>query len=136
MDAAARDRLKRETQEKRSGIDGFIEALQIRLNPGRGAEQRAAREKAWRQLAAEQSRERHDMQVLWEQTHAEQREELRERHAQQRREQAAQFAAERQRYTEDAERAAEMRRRIEEDRRIEEQQRQARRDTGPPGQTK
>lgn len=136
MHTAARDRLKREIQEKRSGIEGFIEALQNRLNPGRGAEQRAAREKEWRQLHAQQARERHDLQVLWAQTHAEQREELHERHAQQRREQAAQFAAERQRYTEDAERAAEMRRRIEEDRRIEEQQRQTRRNTGPPGRTK
>lgn len=136
MHAATRERFMRENQEKRSGINGFIDALQNRLNPGRGAEQRAARDKAWRQLHAQQARERQDMKVLWEQTHAEQMDELRERHAQQQREQAAQFTAERQRYTEDAERAAEMRRRIEEDRRIEEQQRQARRDTGPPGRTK
>lgn len=76
------------------------------------------------------------MEVLWRQTHAEQMEELRERHMQQQREQAAAFEAERQRYTEDAERAAEMRRRIEEDRKIEERQQQERRDTGPPGLTK
>jgi hypothetical protein len=134
LHAAARERLQRE--QKLTGIDGFINALQNRLNPGRGAEQRAAREKAWRQLRAQQARERHDMQVLWEQTHAEQMEELRERQMQQQREQAREFEAERQRYTEDAERAAEMRRRIEEDRKIEERQRQERRDTGPPGRTK
>ncbi|WP_019013974.1 relaxase/mobilization nuclease domain-containing protein [Elioraea tepidiphila] len=134
LHAAARERLQRE--QKLTGIEGFINALQNRLNPGRGAEQRAAREHAWRQLRAQQARERRDMEVLWQQTHAEQMEELRERHMQQQREQAAAFEAERQRYTEDAERAAEMRRRIEEDRKIEERQRQERRDTGPPGLTK
>ena len=134
LHTAARERWQRE--QKLTGIDGFINALQNRLNPGRGAEQKAAREQAWRQLRAQQARERHDMKVLWEQTQAEQREELRERHAQQQREQAAQFETERQRYTADAARAAEMLRRIEEDRQREEQQRQERRDSGPPGRTK
>ncbi|PKP85779.1 MAG: hypothetical protein CVT80_00720 [Alphaproteobacteria bacterium HGW-Alphaproteobacteria-2] len=138
LHTAARARWQRE--QKLTGIDGFINALQNRLNPGRGAEQRAARDKAWRQLRAQQARERQDMKVLWEQTQAEQMDELRERHAQQQREQATQFEAERQRYTEDAERAAEMRRRIEEDRQIEERRkaehRQERRDSGPPGRTK
>jgi hypothetical protein len=134
LHTAARERWQRE--QKLTGIDGFINALQNRLNPGRGAEQAAARDKAWRQLRAQQARERHDMKVLWEQTQAEQREELRERHAQQQREHAAQFDTERQRYTADAERAAQLRQRIEEDHIREERRRQERRDSGPPGRTK
>lgn len=135
---AERERLKREQREARSGIEGFIEALQNRLNPGRGAEKLAERKHAWRQMYARQERERADMEVLLAQNRAEQLDALKERHAQQSREQQALFARERQRYTEDAARAARLLEQIAEDRRMQEEQarQQGRGPDGPPGRTK
>ncbi|HEX2753781.1 MAG TPA: relaxase/mobilization nuclease domain-containing protein [Alphaproteobacteria bacterium] len=135
---AERERLKREQREARSGIEGFIEALQNRLNLGRGAEKLAERKKEWRQMYARQERERADMEVLLAQNRAEQLDELRERHAQQIREQQALFARERERYAEDAARAARLLEQIAEDRRMQEEQarQQGRGPDGPPGRTK
>ncbi|MFD1914005.1 relaxase/mobilization nuclease domain-containing protein [Halodurantibacterium flavum] len=134
---AERERLKREQREAAGGIEGFIEALQNRLNPGRGAEKLAERKKEWRQLHARQARERADMEVLLAQDKAEEIAALHERHAQQRREQDAGFAADRQRYAEDAARAERLLRQIEEDRRArEEALRQGRGPEGPPGRVK
>ncbi|SDJ49776.1 relaxase/mobilization nuclease domain-containing protein [Salipiger marinus] len=135
LHAAAQDRLRREQQT--TGIDRFMDALQNRLNPGRGAEAAAARKDAWRHLRARQAQEARDMERLLEQTRAEQMDELRERHAQQQREQAAAFEAERQRYAQDTQRAAALRARIEEERRLQEEVRQQGRGAdGPPGRTK
>lgn len=135
---AERERLKREQREARSGIEGFIEALQNRLNPGRGAEKLAARKHEWRQMYARQERERADMEVLLAQNRAEHLDELKERHAQQSREQQAIFARERERYAEDAARAARLLEQIAEDRRMQEEQarQQGRGPDGPPGRTK
>jgi hypothetical protein len=135
---AERERLKRDQREAASGIEGFIEALQNRLNPGRGAEKLAERKKEWRQMYARQERERADMEVLLEQNRAEHLDELKERHAQQSREQQALFARERQRYAEDAARAARLLEQIAEDRRMQEEQarQQGRGPNGPPGRTK
>ena len=135
---AERARLKRAQREARSGIEGFIEALQNRLHPGRGAEKLAERKHAWRQMYARQARERVDMEVLLEQNRAEHLDELKERHAQQSREQQAHFARERQRYAEDAARAARLLEQIAEDRRMQEEQarRQGRGPNAPPGRTK
>lgn len=135
---AERERLKREQREARNGIEGFIEALQNRLNPGRGAEKLAERKHAWRQMYARQARERADMEVLLAQNRAEQLDELKERHAQQAREQQALFARERQRYAEDAARAARLLEQIAEDRRMQEEQarQQGRGPNGPPGRAK
>ena len=104
--AAERDRLAREQRTSAKGIEGFIEAMKNRLNPGRGAESMEVRKKEWRALHARQDREKADMEVLLAQNRAEQLDELRERHAQQSREQAALFERDRQRYAEDAARAA------------------------------
>lgn len=135
---AERERLKREQREARSGIEGFIEALQNRLNPGRGAEKLAERKKEWRQMYARQERERADMEVLLAQNRAEQLDEMKERHAQQSREQQAIFVRERQRYAEDAAHAARLLEQIAEDRRMQEAQarQQGRGPDGPPGRTK
>jgi len=135
---AERERLKREQREARSGIEGFIEALQNRLNPGRGAEKLAERKHEWRQMFARQERERADMEVLLAQNRAEQLDELKERHAQQSRKQQALFARERERYAEDAARAARLLEQIAEDRRMQEEQarQQGRGPDGPPGRTK
>lgn len=135
--AVERERLKREQRAAAGGIEGFIEALQNRLNPGRSAEKLAARKKEWRQLHARQARERADMEVLLAQDKAEEIAALHERHAQQRRGQDAGFAADRQRYAEDAARAERLLRQIEEDRRArEEALRQGRGPEGPPGRVK
>ena len=134
---AERERLAREQRAASSGIDRFIEALKNRLNPGRGAEALEARRAEWRQLHARQDRERADQKVLLEQDRQEQLDELRERHAQQQREQAQRFAEEQERYAKDAERAAQLRQRIEEERRLAEQlQREGRGRDGPPGRAK
>lgn len=135
---AERERLKRAQREASSGIEGFIEALQNRLNPGRGAEKLAERKKEWRQMYARQERERADMEVLLAQNRAEHLDELKERHAQQSREQVALFERERQRYAEDAARAARLLEQIAEDRRMQEEQarQQGRGPDGPPGRTK
>ena len=134
LDAAERRRFEREMKEKQRGILGYIEALQNRLNPGRGAELRQAREQARQQLHARQEIERRDMQVLWEQTKAQELEALAERHAQQMREQAGRFEEDRKRYAEDTERSRRLLERIEEERRLRERQEQERWGRGdPPG---
>lgn len=134
LDAAERRRFERELKEKQRGILGYIEALQNRLNPGRGAELRQAREQARQQLHARQEIERRDMRVLLEQTKAQELEALAERHAQQMREQAGRFEDDRKRYAEDANRAQRLKERIEDERRMQEQQEQQRRGRGdPPG---
>lgn len=134
LDAAERRRFERELKEKQRGILGYIEALQNRLNPGRGAELRQARERERQQLHARQAIERRDMQVLLEQTMAQELDGLRERHAQQRRDQAGRFEDDRKRYAEDAERSRRLLERVEEERRLRERQEQERRGRGdPPG---
>ncbi len=134
---AERERLAREQRAASSGIDRFIEALRNRLNPGRGAEALEARRAEWRQLHARQDRERADLKVLLEQNRQEQLDELKERHAQQQRDQAQRFAEEQERYARDAERAAQLRQRIEEERRLAEQlQQEGRGRDGPPERAK
>ena len=134
LDAVERRRFERELKEKQRGILGYIEALQNRLNPGRGAELRQARERERQQLHARQVIERRDMQVLLEQTMAQELDGLRERHAQQRRDQAGRFEDDRKRYAEDVERSRRLLERVEEERRLREQQEQERRGRGdPPG---
>ena len=130
--SAERDRLAREQKAANKGIERFIEALQNRLNPGRGAEALEARRKEWRQLHARQRRERADLQVLLDQNKAEDLAELKERHEQQRREQIAAFERERHRYAEDAERARRLLAQIEADRRAAERQNQEGRALDPP----
>lgn len=120
------------SEQKRTGIDGYINALQNRLNPGRGAEQRQARDKAWKQMHARHARERADLKTLLDQNSAEHIEELKERHDQQQRDQQAGFALERTRYAEDAARAARLLEQVEEDRREAERQRQQGRAADPP----
>lgn len=130
--AAERDRLAREQRASAKGIEGFIEAMKNRLNPGRGAESMEARKKEWRALHARQDREKADMAVLLAQNRAEQIDELKERHAQQSREQAALFARDRERYAEDAARAERLLRQIEADWREAERLRQEGRAADPP----
>lgn len=134
LHTAERDRLAREHRAAASGIEGFIEALQNRLNPGRGAEKLSARKKEWRQLYARQVREKADMEVLLAQNKADDIEALTERHAQQSREQAAGFEAEKRRYAEDAALADRLLERVEDDRR--EQERRRAEGQAPPGRGK
>lgn len=119
-------------ERKRTGIDGYINALQNRLNPGRGAQQRQERDKAFKQMYARQARERADLMILLAQNKAEQMDEVKERHAQQQRDQQAGFARERIRYAADAGRAARLLVQVEEDRREAERQRQEGRAADPP----
>lgn len=117
---------------KLCGIEGYIEALQNRLNPGRGAEKRLERDTAWKHLRERQAIERADLRTLIRQDRAEHIEELKERHDQQRRDQQAGFARERIRYAEDSARAARLLAQVEEDRREVERQRKEGRAAEPP----
>lgn len=117
---------------KLSGIEGYIEALQNRLNPGRGAEKRLERDTAWKHLRERQAIERADLRTLIRQDRAEHIAELKERHDQQRRDQQAGFARERIRYAEDSARAARLLAQVAEDRREAERQRQEGRAAEPP----
>lgn len=127
---AERDRFHRE--RKLTGIEGYIDAVQKRLNPGRGAQQRQERDKAWKQMYARQARELADLKTQLEQNKAEQMDALKERHAQQQRDQQAGFERERIRYAADAARAARLFVQIEADRREAEQKRQEGRALDPP----
>jgi len=135
------DGLRRQQQAERerfirdgklSGIEGYIEALQNRLNPGRGAEKRLERDTAWKHLHERQAIERADLRTLLRQDRAEHIAELKERHDQQRRDQQAGFARERIRYAEDSARAARLLAQVEEDRREVERQQQEGRAAEPP----
>lgn len=135
------DGLRRQQQAERerfirdgklSGIEGYIEALQNRLNPGRGAEKRLERDTAWKHLRERQAIERADLRTLIRQDRAEHIEELKERHDQQRRDQQAGFARERIRYAEDSARAARLLAQVEEDRREAERQLKEGRAAEPP----
>ncbi|MEX6726091.1 relaxase/mobilization nuclease domain-containing protein [Parapedomonas caeni] len=135
------DGLRRQQQAERerfirdgklSGIEGYIEALQNRLNPGRGAEKRFERDTAWKHLRERQAIERADLRTLIRQDRAEHIEELKERHDQQRRDQQAGFARDRVRYAEDSARAARLLAQVEEDRREAERQQQEGRAAEPP----
>ena len=135
------DGLRRQQQAERerfirdgklSGIEGYIEALQNRLNPGRGAEKRFERDTAWKHLRERQAIERADLRTLIRQDRAEHIEELKERHEQQRRDQQAGFARDRVRYAEDSARAARLLAQVEEDRREAERQQQEGRAAEPP----
>ena len=117
---------------KLSGIEGYIEALQNRLNPGRGAEKRLERDTTWKHLRERQAIERADLRALIRQDRAEHIEELKERHDQQRRDQQVGFVRERIRYAEDSARAARLLAQVEEDRREAERQRQEGRAAEPP----
>lgn len=135
------DGLRRQQQAERerfirdgklSGIEGYIEALQNRLNPGRGAEKRLERDTAWKHLHERQAIERADLRTLLRQDRAEHIAELKERHDQQRRDQQAGFARERIRYAEDSARAARLLAQVEEDRLEAERRRQEGRAAEPP----
>lgn len=135
------DGLRRQQQAERerfirdgklSGIEGYIDALQNRLNPGRGAEKRLERDTAWKHLRERQAIERTDLRTLIRQDRAEHVAELKERHDQQQRDQQAGFARERIRYAEDSARAARLLAQVEEDRREAERRQQEGRAAEPP----
>lgn len=134
LHTAERDSLARAQRAAHSGIERFIQAMKNRLNPGRGADQLAARRAEWRQLNARQDREEADLKVLLEQNKADDIAALKERHAQQSREQAAAFEEEKRRYAEDAALADRLLQRVEDDRR--EQERRRAEGQAPPGRGK
>lgn len=130
LQQAERDRLQRDLQAQRSGIEGFIDAVQRRLNPKLAAEQTEARKQAWEQLRARQAKEREAQILLLRQDKEEEIAALREKHEQQRREQKSRFEQERERYLKEQETAERLRERIEAERR--EQERQRREGPEPP----
>ena len=77
---ALRDRQK----ERRTGIKGFLDAMQSKLNPTLAAEKAKERSREVAQLKARQAKERKDYLALIEQTKQLEIENLQERHALQR----------------------------------------------------
>lgn len=125
MQQAERDRWWRLDKEQRSGIWGFINAVQSRLNPVAAAEKAKAREKAVADMAARQKKERADLIALQRQTRDLEIEGLKDRHEQQRREHGARYDDELARYTREHEAARELMRQMEEAQRQREEERQA-----------
>jgi PAS domain-containing protein len=76
--------LKDRQKERRTGIKGFLDAMQSKLNPALAAEKRKERLREVAQLKATQAQERKDYLALIEQTKQLEIENLQERHALQR----------------------------------------------------
>lgn len=123
VQTAERDRLQREHQQKRTGLDGFIHAVQLRLNPRLAAEQTEARKKEWEQLKARHQKERQGYIALFRQDKEMEMDALREKHAQQIREKKGDFERDRDRYLKDAAEAERLRQRLEDERRRQEMER-------------
>lgn len=121
MQQAERDRWWRDDKEQRSGLWGFINAVQLRLNPVAAAEKTQARAQAIADMSARQRQERADLIALERQTRQLDIEDLKARHAQQRREHGGQYDIELQRYISERAAARELVRQMEEARRQREQ---------------
>lgn len=121
MQQAERDQWFRADKEQRSGLWGFINAVQSRLNPVAAAEKARAREQEVANMAARQRQERADLIALERQSRQLDIEDLKARHAQQRREHGAQYDIELQRYISERAAARELVRQMEEERRQREQ---------------
>lgn len=121
MQQAERDRWYRADKEQRSGLWGFINAVQSRLNPVAAIEKTKAREKQIADMAARQKQERADLIALERQSRQLDIEDLKARHDQQRREHGAQYDIELQRYITEREAARELIRQMEEARRLREE---------------
>jgi len=111
---AEREQFAREN--RLTGIEGFIDAMQRRLQPGLWEERKAARQKKWDDLHARQKREREDYLTLFKAEKGLELEDLGDKHAQQLRKQKAHFEEERDRYRKDAEAAKRLRERLETER--------------------
>lgn len=132
MQQAERDRWWRADKEQRSGIWGFINAVQSRLNPVAAAEKAKAREKAIADMAARQSRERADLIALHRQSRTLEIETLKDRHEQQRRAHGAQYDTDLARYISEYDGARDIVRQMEEARQQREQDERESFGRGPP----
>lgn len=134
LQQAERDRWWREDKEQRSGIWGFINAMQSRLNPVAALEKAQARQKAIADMAARQKQERADMIAMLRQSRAHDIDDLKDRHAQQRRDHGAQYDVELARYIREERAARELVKQTEEARRQREaeQGERERQGRGPP----
>lgn len=93
-----RKALKERHAERRSGLGGFIDALQSRLNPVLAAEQAKERRRERQQLERRLQKERKDYLALLEQTKQLEIENLKERQARQMRDLATSNGEEKDRY--------------------------------------
>lgn len=129
---AVGERFDREHPVELRGFAGFFAAIKARFNPEQATEEQRQREEAQAQFLREQEIQRANQVATWNIVREHDLGELSDRHAQQRREQAARFEEERARYArehEDAQRLlAEMEQRRQKE--LREQLEQSR--DGPP----
>jgi hypothetical protein len=129
-----RDALNARLAEKRTGIKGFIEALENRLNPTLAAEKAKERRSEIALLKRRQEKERADYLALQEQSRQLEIENLKERQALRRQDEAKKHTEEYERYTREYHDAKRIRQEVEAERRKEEERErnESLRDGPPP----
>jgi len=131
MQQRERDRLKAKHAENRTGIKGIMEAIENRWNPALGADKAKQKRRETAQLKRRQEQERKDYLALMEQNRQLEIENLRERQALQRQDQARKYAEEWERYIREHHEAKRLREEIEEQEK-ERKRNESLRDGPPP----
>lgn len=121
--------LKERHAEQRTGIEGFLHALKLRLNPALAAEETNDRRKESLALEKRLERERTDYLKLLQQTKAQDLDNLKERQAQERRDNTTRNAEERDRYIREHKEAEKIREQLRD-------QREREKTLDPPTRTK
>jgi hypothetical protein len=129
-DLQAMNDLKATIRERQQGVKGLIQAIENRWNPQLGAERAKERRREIGRLKRRQAKERKDYEVLLEQVRQEQVENLKERQAQQLRDQRQRHVEEAERYVREHEQAKELAAEIKAEQ--EELKRNESREDGPP----
>jgi hypothetical protein len=128
LQQAARDQIERDYQKK----TGLISALHDRLNPDRARQREDQRRQEMEQLRQTQDNERRNYLAEQNREHRHDVEDLRDRHAQQLREQGNQVDRDRARYLREIKEADRIRQDVEEDRREREKLDSLREGPKPP----
>jgi hypothetical protein len=126
-----RDALKAKHAENRTGIKGIMEAIENRWNPALGADKAKLKRRETAQLKRRQEQERKDYLALMEQNRQLEIDNLKERQALQRQDQARKYAEEWERYIREHHEAKRLREEIE-DQEKERKHNESLRDGPPP----
>lgn len=118
-----RQALKERLEETRTGMQGFLDALKLRLNPTLAAEEAKARRDQTAQLERRLEQERKDYIKLLEQTRQQDLDNTKERQAQQLRDVSTKGAEERDRYIREYKDAERLREQLQRDERERDRQR-------------
>ncbi|HWR53981.1 MAG TPA: relaxase/mobilization nuclease domain-containing protein [Bryobacteraceae bacterium] len=127
-----RQALKERHAEQRTGIQGFIDAVKLRLNPTLAAEQAQARRKETLQLVRRHEQEKKDYLALLQQTKQLELDNTKERQGQQLRDVGTKNAEEKERYIREYRDSQ----RILEDLKLQQERQQRRDGPEPPGRVR